>query len=102
MLKLLLLIAVAISSAPLALGAPVDDNSDFLEYFAHLEATAPRECPLIHAKAASECAAAGQSSSSSCWSPGEEDVDCAANDYCCFDGCANHCRYNARLEMVFK
>ena len=29
---------------------------------------------------------------STCWSPGQKDVDCLPEELCCFDGCANHCK----------
>lgn len=29
---------------------------------------------------------------STCWSPGQKDVDCLDEELCCFDGCAHHCK----------
>ncbi len=54
----------------------------------YIKDAATGQCPIIYAKDASECLGA----SSSCWSPGEEDIDCDRSQLCCFDGCANHCR----------
>merc|ERR1712018_444002 len=31
-------------------------------------------------------------SKSTCWSPGQKDVDCLDEELCCFDGCAHHCK----------
>ena len=48
----------------------------------------PEFCPVIHAKAAEECAG----KVSECWSPGLMDLDCDNGaSPCCFDGCVNVC-----------
>ena len=49
-------------------------------------------CPVIPLKPAEECR---QKKPSSCWSPGVHDLDCKNSALCCFDGCYNHCLYNA-------
>ncbi len=72
---------------------PVEDGAlppvvSLIDFDADIRDAAAGQCPVIYAKDASECLGA----SSSCWSPGEEDVDCDRSQLCCFDGCANHCR----------
>lgn len=43
-------------------------------------------CPVVFLK--DGCSSAEQST---CWSPGELDVDCPNNGLCCFNGCTNQC-----------
>merc|ERR1719175_121369 len=44
-------------------------------------------CPVVYQR--SRCSP--EESSSTCWSPGQPDVDCPGNGICCFDGCSNQC-----------
>ena len=46
------------------------------------------KCPMVMAKAEETCV----DSKSTCWSPGQKDVDCLDEELCCFDGCAHHCK----------
>jgi len=55
------------------------------------------ECPLITLKDKAEC----EGRTSSCWSPGEGDVDCPNNGLCCFDGCINQCKNPGEEVSVF-
>ena len=48
----------------------------------------PEKCPMIMAKAEETCVDV----KSTCWSPGQKDVDCLDEELCCFDGCAHHCK----------
>jgi hypothetical protein len=45
------------------------------------------QCPIIFARAEIKC----RGQTSTCWSPGHRNVDCADHELCCFDGCRNHC-----------
>ena len=44
-------------------------------------------CPLILAKPLEEC----YGLQSNCWVAGGPDIDCPADEICCFDGCVQVC-----------
>ncbi len=79
--KQFIVIALVLFPGTLVAGASIG----FSRYLSH-------PCPLVFAKNASECAGAANST---CWWPLGKDTDCRTprgyTDYCCFDGCSNHC-----------
>jgi len=50
----------------------------------------PTECPPPSLESCDPA-----TSIANCWSPGSEDVDCAENGLCCYNGCANVCLEDA-------
>jgi len=79
---------------PVCVPVPIEDCTQQVE---ECESIPVEKCSEVLQERPTECPPPSlescdpTTSIANCWSPGSEDVDCAENGLCCYNGCANVC-----------